>query len=64
MLRCAPANEHGSAASSLLEKLGVALGTGVVEVVVTLGDGLGWAAGDATAAALVPAAAVAAPGSQ
>jgi len=64
MLRCAPASEYGSATSSLqlFDNLGVALGTGVVGVVVTLGDDLGWAAGDATAAALIPAAAVAALG--
>ena len=63
-LRCAPANEYGAATASLqlLDNLGVALGTGVVGAVVTLGDDLGWAAGDATAAALVPAAAVAALG--
>ena len=63
-LRCAPASEYGAATASLqlLDNLGVALGTGAVGVVVTLGDDLGWAAGDATAVALIPAAAVAALG--
>jgi hypothetical protein len=63
-LRCAPATEYGAATASLqlLDNLGVALGTGFVGAVVTFGDDLGWAPGDAAAAALVPAAAVAALG--
>lgn len=63
-LRSAPANEYGAATSSLqlLDNLGIALGTGAVGVVVTLGDDLGWAAGDAVALALVIAAAAAALG--
>jgi MFS family permease len=60
-LRTAPAAEYGSATASLqlLDNLGVALGTGAVGVVVTLGDDLGWPPGDAVAAALVIPAAVA-----
>jgi len=63
-LRCAPANAYGAATASLqlLDNLGVALGTGVVGAVVTFGDDLGWAPGDAAAAALIPAAAIAALG--
>jgi hypothetical protein len=63
-LRCAPAKEYGAATSSLqlLDNLGVALGTGAVGVVVTLGDDLGWAAGDAVALAMGVAATVAAVG--
>ena len=58
-LRCAPPAQYGAATSSLqlLDNLGVALGTGAVGVVVTLGDDAGWAAGDAVATALVVAAA-------
>jgi uncharacterized membrane protein len=60
-LRSAPANEYGAATASLqlLDNLGVALGTGAVGVIVTLGDGLGWAPGDAVSAALTIPAAVA-----
>ena len=63
-LRCAPEHEYGAATSSLqlLDNLGVALGTGAVGVVVTLGDDLGWAAGDAVALAMGVAATVAAVG--
>ena len=63
-LRCAPEHEYGAATSSLqlLDNLGVALGTGAVGVVVTLGDDLGWAAGDAVALALGVTATVAAIG--
>ena len=61
-LRCAPAHEYGAATASLqlLDNLGVALGTGAVGVVVTLGDDLGWAPGDAVALALIAAVAAAA----
>jgi MFS family permease len=57
-LRCAPAQEYGAATASLqlLDNLGVALGTGAVGVVVTLGDDLGWLPGDAVATALAVAA--------
>lgn len=63
-LRCAPANEYGAAAASLqlLDNLGIALGTGATGVIVTLGDDLGWPAGDAVALALVVPAALAAGG--
>jgi MFS family permease len=63
-LRCAPAEQYGAATASLqlLDNLGVALGTGAVGVIVTFGDDVGWAAGDAVAVALIPAAAVAALG--
>jgi MFS family permease len=63
-LRCAPPKEYGAATSSLqlLDNLGVALGTGAVGVVVTLGADLGWAAGDAVALAMGVAATVAAVG--
>ena len=56
--------QYGAATSSLqlLDNLGVALGTGAAGVVVTLGDDLGWAPGDAVAVALGVAAAVAAVG--
>jgi MFS family permease len=59
-LRSAPASHYGTATSSLqlLDNLGIALGTGAVGVVVTLGDDLRWQAGDAVAAALtIPVAA-------
>jgi MFS family permease len=60
-LRSAPANEYGAATASLqlLDNLGVALGTGAVGVVVTLGDDLGWPAGDAVSVALTIPTAVA-----
>jgi MFS family permease len=60
-LRSAPASEYGAATSSLqlLDNLGVALGTGAVGVIVTLGDDLGWAPGDAVSAALIIPAAIA-----
>jgi MFS family permease len=60
-LRSAPANEYGAATASLqlLDNLGVALGTGAVGVIVTLGDDLGWAPGDAVSAALTIPAAIA-----
>ena len=63
-LRSAPPNEYGAATSALQlsDNLGIALGTGAVGVVVTLGDDLGWPAGDAVAVALVIAAAAAALG--
>jgi MFS family permease len=63
-LRCAPAAEYGAATASLqlLDNLGVAVGTGAVGVVVTLGDDLGWPPGDAVATALAIAAAAAAVG--
>src|SRR5215218_4156873 len=63
-LRCAPANEYGSATASLqlLDNLGVALGTGAAGVVVTLGDDLGWPPGEAVALALAAPAAVTAGG--
>ena len=55
------ADEYGAATSSLQlsDNLGVALGTGAVGVVVTLGSDLGWPAGDAVAVALTVPAAVA-----
>jgi hypothetical protein len=46
----------------LFDNLGVAVGTGAVGVIVTLGDDLGWPPGDAVAAALTIAAAAAAVG--
>jgi MFS family permease len=60
-LRSASTNEYGAATASLqlLDNLGVALGTGAVGVVVTLGDDLGWPAGEATSMALAIPAAVA-----
>jgi hypothetical protein len=60
-LRCAPAAEYGAATASLQlsDNLGVALGTGAVGVVVTLGDELGWPPGNAVALALMIAAAAA-----
>ncbi len=63
-LRSAPEHEYGAATASLqlLDNLGVALGTGAVGVVVTLGADVGWAAGDAVATALIVTAAVAAVG--
>jgi len=63
-LRCAPANEYGAATASLqlLDNLGIALGTGATGVIVTLGDDLGWPAGDAVAVALLVPAALAAAG--
>ncbi len=63
-LRSATADGYGAATASLqlLDNLGVALGTGAVGVVVTLGDDVGWAPGDAVALALVLPAAVAALG--
>jgi MFS family permease len=63
-LRSTPASEYGAATASLqlLDNLGVALGTGAVGVIVTLGDDLGWPAGDAVSAALIIPAAVAALG--
>ena len=56
--------QYGAATASLqlLDNLGIALGTGAVGVVVTLGDDLGWAPGDAVAVALSVTAAVAALG--
>jgi MFS family permease len=63
-LRSAPASEYGAATASLqlLDNLGVALGTGAVGVIVTVGDDLGWPAGDAVSAALIIPAAIAAIG--
>lgn len=63
-LRVTSADEYGAATSSLqlLDNLGVALGTGAVGVVVTLGDDLGWHPGEAVASGLLLAAAVAAMG--
>jgi MFS family permease len=63
-LRSAPEREYGAATASLqlLDNLGVALGTGAVGVVVTMGHDVGWPAGDALAAAMVVTAAVAALG--
>ena len=60
-LRCAPEHQYGAATASLqlFDNLGVALGTGAVGVVVTLGDDVGWAPGDAVALGLVVAAAAA-----
>ncbi len=60
-LRSASVNEYGAATASLqlLDNLGVALGTGAVGVIVTLGDDLGWSAGRAVSAALTIPAAVA-----
>jgi MFS family permease len=60
-LRSAPANEYGAATASLqlFDNLGVALGTGAVGVIVTLGHDLGWAPGDAVSAALTIPAAIA-----
>jgi MFS family permease len=63
-LRCAPTDAYGAATASLqlFDNLGVALGTGAAGVVVTLGDDLGWAPGDAVAVAFAMTAAVAAAG--
>jgi MFS family permease len=63
-LRCAPAEAYGAATASLqlLDNLGVALGTGAAGVVVTLGDDLAWAPGDAAALAFAVTASVAAAG--
>jgi MFS family permease len=60
-LRTSPATEYGATTASLqlLDNLGVALGTGAVGVVVTLGDDLGWPPGDAVGAALIIPAVVA-----
>ena len=60
-LRGAAANEYGAATSSLQlsDNLGIALGTGAVGVVVTLGDDLGWPPGDAVGVALLVTTAVA-----
>ena len=63
-LRCAPADSYGAATASLqlLDNLGIALGTGAAGVIVTLGDDVGWAPGDAAAVAFGLMAAVAAGG--
>jgi MFS family permease len=55
VLRNAPAERYGAATASLqlLDNLGVALGTGVVGIVVTTGDDLGWDPGRTVALALI-----------
>jgi MFS family permease len=55
VLRNAPAERYGAATASLqlLDNLGVALGTGVVGIVVTAGDDLGWDPGRTVALALI-----------
>ncbi len=63
-LRAAPAEHYGAATASLqlLDNLGIALGTGAIGIVVTVGDEAGWAPGRSVAAALGIAAVAAALG--
>lgn len=63
-LRSAEEHNVGATTASLqlFDNLGIALGTGVVGAIVTFGDGAGWPSGDATAAAWVLSATVAAGG--
>ena len=61
VLRCSPAERYGAATASLqlLDNLGIALGTGAVGVIVTVGHDLGWDPGRAVAVAFTGPIAVA-----
>jgi MFS family permease len=60
-LRCAPAEQYGSATASLQlsDNLGIAFGAGAAGAIVALADDVGWDPGAGVAVALVPSAAVA-----
>lgn len=55
VLRCSPPERYGAATSSLslTDNLGVALGTGIVGVVVTIGEDFGWDPGRSVGLALL-----------